>query len=120
MSIAALHASAFYKEVAETRVVWGIRDCGGYPAPQMTGEKRSMPFWSSESRALNIIETVDAYKGFEPVAIPWSVFIERWVPGLTTDSLLAGVNWSGPTAVGYDVEPRDLQRNVEAQFRAGV
>ncbi len=120
MSIAAAHACAFYKEVAAARVVWGIQDAGGFPAPLAVDGKRSMPFWSSESRALKIIEAMASYEGFRPVAIPWPVFCERWVPGLATDGLLAGVNWSGLAATGYDVEPIDIQRNVEAILHAGA
>jgi hypothetical protein len=120
MTISSAHATAFYREVAATQVVWAIRDAGGFPAPQTFDGKRSMPFWSSKARAAKVVKNVAAYKGFEPVGIPWSVFCERWVPGLTTDGLLAGINWAGPAATGYDVPPVDVQRNVEALVRAGA
>ena len=73
-----------------------------------------MPFWSSESRALAVIRKVAAYSGLAPAPIEWRVFRERWVPGLTGDGLLAGINWSGEAASGFDIEPSELQRNVEA------
>ncbi len=117
MSIVAAHAAEFYREVAESSIVWGIRDSGGFPAPVASGGNRAMPFWSSESRALAVIHSVPAYKGFTPVAIEWAVFCHRWVPGLTNDGLLAGVNWSGARASGFDLEPSDVQRNVEALRR---
>lgn len=81
MGIAAVHASAFYREVANTGIVWGIKDEAGFPAPMGSDGVRAMPFWSSESRALRIIKNVPAYSGFTPVAIEWSIFCERWVPG---------------------------------------
>ena len=114
MSISSAQASAFYKEVAESGVVWGIKDSGGFPAPHGTEDKRAMPFWSSRSRAQAVIENVSAYEGFEPVAIPWTEFCERWVPGLSKDGLLAGINWSGKRATGFDIHPSELQENVEA------
>jgi hypothetical protein len=49
-----------------------------------------------------------------PEEIPWETFCAAWVPGLTRDGLLVGVNWSGKRATGYDMEPEELQRNVEA------
>ncbi|MFC2974688.1 DUF2750 domain-containing protein [Azotobacter bryophylli] len=116
MSIAASHASEFYREVAESGRVWGIKDTGGFPAPINSDGSRAMPFWSSESRALKVIHGVPAYNSFVPVAIEWSIFCERWVPGLVRDGLLAGVNWSGLSAKGFDVSPTHLQRNVE-EFR---
>ena len=114
MSISAAHASIFYKEVFETGIVWSIRDDKGFPAPVVSGGKRSMPFWSSESRARLIIKNVHAYSDFIPEAIAWTDFCERWVPGLTKDGLLAGINWSGKYATGYDIEPEKLKINVEA------
>lgn len=117
MGIAAAHASAFYREVAKSGVVWGIRDSAGFPAPMNADGVRAMPFWSSESRALHTIQNVPAYSGFTPVAIEWSTFCERWVPGLTTDGLLVGINWSGKLASGFDIQPLDLQRNVETSSK---
>jgi len=114
MSNAAAHAAAFYREVAESGVVWGIRDVGGFPAPVASNGKRAMPFWSSESRALVVIREVSSYGDFSPVPIAWEVFCTRWVPGLLGDDLLAGVNWSGHSASGFDISPIELQRNVEA------
>ncbi|MBU0913477.1 MAG: DUF2750 domain-containing protein [Gammaproteobacteria bacterium] len=114
MSIAAAHTSAFYHEVARSGVVWGIRDEAGFPAPLGFDGARAMPFWSSESRALKVVQNLPAYVGFTPVAIEWSIFCERWVPGLTQDGLLVGVNWSGQTASGYDIQPLNVQRNIEA------
>ncbi|PLT18981.1 MULTISPECIES: DUF2750 domain-containing protein [Ralstonia] len=114
MSIAAPHALAFYSEVAKSGLVWSVRDSKGFPAPLNPDGHRAMPFWSSESRALAIVRDVPAYADFLPVAISWAEFCERWVPGLIRDGLLAGVNWSAPNAMGFDVAPGDLQSNVEA------
>jgi hypothetical protein len=115
MSTASLQAASFYREVAEHQVVWAIKDEGGFPAPFGDEQRRSMPFWSSQARARKVISSVPAYQGFAPVAITWSEFVERWVPGLTKDGLLVGVNWSGERATGYDIEADVVRKNVEAQ-----
>lgn len=114
MSQAASQAAAFYREVAASRRVWTIRDARGYPAPRGTSGKRAQPFWSSRSRVEKIIETVPAYAGFSPDEIDWDKFLSAWVPGLTRDGLLVGVNWSGKRAHGYDLEPAQVARNVAA------
>lgn len=116
MSIAAPNAAMFYREVAASRVVWAIRDSGGFPAPMNTDSKRAMPFWSSEGRAREIIANVKAYEGFRPEPIPWETFAQRWIPGLTKDGILAGLNWAGSNASGYDIEPTELERNILALF----
>lgn len=114
MSQAASQAWAFYREVAKTRVVWTVRDGGGFPAPMTSSGKRAQPFWSSRSRVEKIIKTVAAYSGFEPYEISWKDFCTEWVPDFVRDHLLIGVNWSGEHAVGYDIEPEQLVRSVEA------
>jgi hypothetical protein len=114
MSQAGSQAWAFYREVAESRTVWTVRDEGGFPAPLNGEGKRAMPFWSSFSRVQRIIKTVPAYSGFEPVEISWVEFCEKWIPGLVEVGLLVGVNWSGKRATGYDLEPALLKRNVES------
>ncbi len=76
--------------------------------------KRAQPFWSSRSRIDRIIKSVPAYAGFAPFEITWDDFRSTWVLGLSKDGLLAGVNWSGKGAVGYDLEPEWLMRNIEA------
>ncbi len=114
MSQSASQAADFYREVAEGRTVWTLRDKGGFPQPLNSSGIRSQPFWSSQSRVETIIKTVPAYSKFSPHGIPWDEFVARWVPGLSKDGVLAGVNWSGERATGYDIKPEDLQRNVEA------
>jgi hypothetical protein len=116
MSQAASQAAAFYRDVAASRRVWTIKDEGGFPAPMTSGGERVMPFWSSLSRVERIIKTVPAYLGFQPHELSWEVFRDRWISGLTRDGLKLGVNWSGPRAKGYDVEPATVQKAVEYQM----
>ena len=114
MSQAASQAAAFYREVAISRKVWTIRDSGGYAAPIGSGGKRVQPFWSSLARVERVISSVPAYAGFTPDEISWDKFLAAWVPGLTRDGILVGVNWSGDRALGYDIEPAQLAANVAA------
>ena len=99
--------------------MWTIRDGRGFPAP-MTRDGRAQPFWSSRSRAERVIATVPAYRGFEPVEVPWAAFSSEWVSDLTRDGIRVGLNWSGPRATGYDLTAQEVQRNVEASIRAAT
>ena len=114
VSISAAQADAFYTEVLRSDTVWGIRDADGFPAPD-SGGHRAMPFWSAESRARRIIERVEAYRAFEVVSLPLDVWRSRWLPGLAKDGLLVGLNWSGPSATGYDVTPADAEAALVAR-----
>lgn len=116
MSQAGSQAAAFYREVAENAALWTIRDENGFPAPLTQGGKRALPFWSSRARAEKIVKTVAAYSGFEVMPVSWQDFCEQWVPGLSEDGLLVGVNWSGARALGYDLEPEELAANVRMRM----
>lgn len=114
MTASAAQASAFYVEAARAGSVWTVRDEGGFPSP-MNGEGvRAMPFWSLRTRAERVISTVAAYRGFSPVEVPLAEFRERWLPGLAKDAVRVGVNWSGERAVGYDLEPEDIEKGFAA------
>jgi len=112
VSQSASQAAAFYREVGGTCVMWTVEDDEGVPAPKTRSGRRALPLWSSRSRVQRIIKKVPAYGGFRPKSIEWSSFLEAWLPDLIKDQFLVGVNWSGPHAIGYDLEPNDLVANV--------
>jgi hypothetical protein len=118
VSQAGSQAADFYRDAARTRVVFTVRDAGGYPAPESREGVRAQPFWSSRARAERIVATVPAYAGFEVEEIALDAFLERWLPGLEVDGLRVGVNWSGPRATGYDVEPGAVRAALEAAARS--
>ena len=41
-------------------------------------------------------------------------WLNKWLPGLESDGMLVGINWSGKGATGYDLSPSDAARNVRA------
>ncbi|GAA4562214.1 hypothetical protein GCM10023193_27530 [Planotetraspora kaengkrachanensis] len=94
--------------------MWTIRDEGGYPAPLVAPDRRSMPFWSSRSRVIKIIKNVATYAGFEPVAISLDVWVGDWLPELSQDNMLVGINWSGTRVVGWDFEVPEVIARLNA------
>jgi len=112
MALAAALAADFYEEVAQSRVVWTCQDDRGIPVPTSATGRRAMPFWSSRERVEAVITSVTAYDGFIPVEIPWDDFAADWCPGLESDGLLAGLNWTPPDAVGVAIEPTRIVNNV--------
>ena len=114
MTQSAAHAAVFFDEVAAGARLWSIKDEGGFPAPVGLDGQRAMPFWSKLSRAERVIERVPTYSGFEAVEIPLRDFVDRWLPGLTRDRTLVGLNWSGPSATGYDLDPETVRGRLEA------
>jgi hypothetical protein len=114
MSISAINADAFISQALEGGQVWGIRDKGGFPTSTNASGEMAMPFWSSEKAAKAVIDTVPAYRDFEPTPIKLSEFVNRWLPGLKSDGLYCGLNWSGKSATGYDMTPSDVSARLTA------
>jgi hypothetical protein len=108
MSISATQSAAFFSEIALQGCVWAIRDSAGFPTSTNASGETTMPFWSLESRANKIVDSVPAYSGFVPEKLKLDVFESRWLPGLERDGLLVGINWSGDSATGYDMKPADV------------
>lgn len=115
MTVSAAQADAFYAEALQAATVWTVRDANGIPAPENSSGQRSMPFWSKQSRAEKVIATVGPYADFETQSIPLSEWRERWLPGLSKDGLLVGLNWSGERATGYDLLPGEVEANLAAR-----
>lgn len=115
MSASAAHADAFFREVLREGQVWTIRDSEGIPAPHGKDGVRSMPFWSLASRAQKLVDTIEAYAGFDVVGVHLDEWRLRWLPGLEEDGLLVGLNWSGPRASGYDVSPVSALASISAR-----
>lgn len=105
MSLSAAHTAAFRREVPSEGRVWSIRDARGFPAPALPDGGRAMPFWSKRSRAERVVGAVAAYGDFRVVDIATADWLDSWLPGLTRDGLLVGVNWAGARAVGFDLTP---------------
>ncbi|MGI8335747.1 DUF2750 domain-containing protein [Actinomadura scrupuli] len=112
-SQSAAQASAFFREVARERRVWGVRDDEGFPAFQGGSGELAMPFWSLESRAARIVEICPAYASFRAAAIPLAEWI-RWLPDLRNDGLGIGVNWSGPRARGWDFTVSEVLNRLQS------
>ena len=56
-----------------------------------------------------IIKTAPAYAGFRPSEMTWQGMRDVWLPDWEESKMLMGVNWSGPRARGYDIEPADIR-----------
>ena len=90
MSLSAAHTAAFRREVPGEGRVYTIRDGGGHPIPKDPDGRRTMPFWSTWSRARRVVAQAPAYREFEIVSIPVTEWIDRWLPSLERDGLLVG------------------------------
>ena len=103
MSLSGAHRAAFRREASQDGRVFSIRDAGGFPVPE-----RALPLWSRSSRAGRVVAQVPAYREFDVVEIGLADLLDRLLPGLRSAGLLAGINWAGTRATGYDVAPAQV------------
>lgn len=111
MSLSGAHRAAFRREAVVDGRVYSIRDDRGFAAPGVGLDgTRAVPFWSKPTRAGRVVDQVEAYRGFQVVAVDVSEWLEEWLPGFEEDGLLVGVNWAGARATGYDLTPAQVRQ----------
>ena len=72
-----------------------------------------IPFWSNEEFAQALCNgDWDIYK---PVPIEMGEFLDEWLPGMHSDVLMVGVNWT-PDLEGQEMEPLDLLEEFESEL----
>lgn len=108
MSLSGAHKAAFRREALQQGQIYAIRDDQGYPAPPGEDGRRAVPFWSRPTRARRVADQATAYQGFEVVSIELDDWLGGWLPCLERDGLLAGVNWAGARATGFDLTPAQV------------
>lgn len=111
MSVSAAQTAAFFHEIVANKQVWTLRDDKGVPTSTNSGIT-SMPFWSRESRARKVAGAVAAYRGFQPHPLSLEEFTSRWLPGMEKDGVHVGINWSGKSATGFDLAPREVRKRI--------
>jgi hypothetical protein len=112
MSNASAQAHQFYKDVAKSRELWTIRKGGVFANVQLQDGKTSTPFWSTRTRIESLIKSVPSIAGSEPVRITFDEFIRDWIPRIRQEQGLLGINWSGASLRGYNIDPDFVLRAI--------
>lgn len=116
MSQSAEFENTFCQALVDANTIYTIKDDKGIPTPNNSENIKTMPFWSSEQNAQAFIAKAQGYQGFEPLAVEWSVFVEKWATGLHKDGLCMGLDWVGDSAEGYDVEVAEFIATAKAHL----
>ena len=74
-------------------------------------EMPSMSYWNVITPKVDF-NSRDIYK---PVAIEMEEFLDDWLPGMHSDVLMVGVNWTADLE-GQEMEPLDLLEEFEAEL----
>ncbi len=111
MSIAALQADKFKKEIIDTRKVFTFTENDEYLVFAI-GEKDVVPFWSNRGRLEKIQETHAKYKKYIIKELPFEEFYD-WLQKLSEDKIHIGTNWIGKKLVGYDLDAMSIKNSLD-------
>ncbi len=112
MSIASAQAHQFYKDVAKSRELWTIRKDGVFASIVLKDGKTTTPFWLTQTRIERLIKSVPSIAGAEPVRITFGEFVSDWIPRIRQEQGLLGINWSGASLRGFNIDPDFVLRAI--------
>jgi hypothetical protein len=105
----------FVQRVLASGVVWGLKGADGWvmscSTDDDTEDREIIPFWSDRAYASQCAK--DDWADYLPTEIPLNEFLDGWLPGMDTDGLLVGTNWTAHL-VGHEVEPLELLDEIVA------
>jgi Protein of unknown function (DUF2750). len=102
----------FIKKVCESEIVWGLENAEGFATTSSNDfeDENEEPlglicFWSEKALAKGCAK--EEWKGYEPVEIQLSEFIENWCIGMANDNLMVGSNFD-LNMFGFEIDPLEL------------
>ncbi|MFD0317819.1 DUF2750 domain-containing protein [Streptomyces flavalbus] len=114
MSTSGAQATAFFREVVQTRIVWWVRDDDGSPTPPSSSGRPAFPYWSSEARAHRAAQLWGPR--FHAVPMPLDHWRSAALPDLAKGDFRVGINWTGQRLTGWDFTvPEVINRLTHAE-----
>ena len=106
---------SFIERVIAAEEVWGLKGESGFAwcESNEVQERDVILFWSE--RAFSESPRKLWYPEYEPVALTLFDFLFRWLPGMSSDGVLAGTNWT-QELVGVESDPKELQDEIGDQM----
>ena len=112
---ASLQAIAFCREVLASGEVFLIEDDLRRPVTwPLADNQHARPVWSSRRRVASMLDGPLAGPGLVISPHTWTEYRDEILPRIAEAGLLVGLNWSGPRARGYNLEPVDVVARIEA------
>jgi len=116
MSAAALHATAFYADLAAHEAVFTLLEDDSFPVLRVNGVD-VVPFWSTRSRVDGVRLDHAKYATYQVEEISLRDFLDKTLVLLEEENIRVGVNWSGPRLTGHDVSVADVRSNLRHRLK---
>ena len=101
----------FIERVIRAEKVWALRGNEGFAWCKSNDheDRDVIVFWSDRAYAARARRS--KFPEFTPVEINLFDFLFRWLPGMLSDGVLAGANWTGQL-IGIESDPQQLQDEI--------
>ena len=104
----------FIRRIVESETIWALSKENSYAYAEIYKEENPLDiilFWSDKEYANSVKQS--HYPEFNETAITLYNFVFRWLPGMSSESVLAGTDWTGDL-VGLEHEAYQLRLEIEA------
>ncbi len=108
----------FVRRIVESETVWTLSSENSYAYAESNKNENPRDiilFWSDKAYAKRAKSN---YPNFNETTITLFNFLFRWLPGMSSEGVLAGTNWTGDL-VGLEYNPYELRLEIEAALSPG-
>ncbi len=105
----------FIKRIVESETIFYLSKDGGVANSVSNDDDECiiLMFWSDKAYAKRV--QANGFASYEISEIMLFDFLYRWLPGMTNDNVLAGVNWNQELC-GRELDPFELREEIELQM----
>lgn len=105
----------FIRIIIETELVWYLANESGVANSISNDDETAiiLLFWSNRAYAKRAKE--NGYETYSENSMSLFEFLYRWLPGMTSDGVLAGTNWT-QDLIGNESEAFNLREEIEKEM----
>ena len=104
----------FIRGIIESETIWALSKENLYAYAELKQDEMPLDiilFWSDEANANSV--KVNHFPEFKETTITLYNFLFRWLPGMSSENVFAGPNWT-ETLVGKEYDAYNLRLDIEA------
>ena len=105
----------FIREIVESETIWALSNKENrYAYAELKKDENPLDillFWSDKESANRVQQ--NHYPEFKETSITLYNFLFRWLPGMFSEGVFAGTNWTG-ALVGMEYDAYKLRLEIEA------
>ena len=109
----------FISRIIESQTVFYLTFEGGVAnsVSNEEAEQTILMFWSDKAYARRVQE--NGFEEYEVSEISLFEYLYQWLPGMSGDDVLAGVNWN-QELVGRECDPFELRTEIESKISESI